>query len=440
MVQEGARYNPADYGFTGSQYQQYSTEPSYGDNGDPNGWTSVKVTPEYLKWIQSEDSAQFRADTEAFNKQQEQYKNDFNQSHNGWDPVDNGGGYMTRPQQEQAAPTGPREPTLQEILMQDALNKQLAGSERYDNLTAAAGDLSSGARNALTQSETAGDWYFDQAKGNYNSATSTLDQARTAGDPWYQQANDTFGKANGLIDQQVDQLNYSKEGNQWYDNYVREQLGQAAGMTSSGEIPKAFQDALMGSINRGLESSMGQMINDMAGRGVINSSVSTSGMNDLGQQAANAYQDAYMENFMNLLGGIQGNAQQGTAAGDTFGRTNLDIATGYGDAAGNATNLGNSYANTGSMRTNDLVNVAGGYTQNAGSLMGAGSQRINDWLGINKGYNDTLNQNLLERQYLNSAVPQYWQNALGPFSIVPPLLGQQQQDFANTGKNTTVVG
>jgi hypothetical protein len=343
-------------------------------------------------------------------------------------------------QQQTQQATGPREPTLMELLMQDALNKQLAGSERYDNLTADAAGLSSGAKNALTQAETAGDWYFDQAKGNYSSATSTLDQARTAGDPWYAQADAAFGKANGLIDQQVDQLNYSKEGNIWYDNYVRDQLGQAASMTSSGEIPKAFEDALMGTINRGLESSMGQMINDMAGRGVINSSVSTTGMNALGQQAANAYQDAYMENFMNLLGGIQGNAAQGTAAGDTFGRTNLNIAAGYGDAAGNATNLGNSYANTGSMRTNDLVNVAGGYTNNANGLMGAGSQRINDWLGINKGYNDTLNQNLMERQYLNSAVPQYWTNAMGPFSMVPGLLGQQQQDFWNTGKQTTVVG
>jgi hypothetical protein len=193
-------------------------------------------------------------------------------------------------------------------------------------------------------------------------------------------------------------------------------------------------------MERALQDSMGQMITDMGGRGVINSSVANTGMANLGQQAANAYQDNYMNNFNSLLQGIQGNAAAATDAGGTFGQTNLGIAAGYGDAAGNSRLLGDSYVNAGSSRVNDLLNVGNSFNNNADSLMGAGSQRINDWLNINKGYNDTLNQNLLERQYLNQAPAQYWQNALGPFSIIPNLLGQQQQDFANTGRQTTVVG
>jgi hypothetical protein len=287
-----------------------------------------------------------------------------------------------------------------------------------------------------------------------------FDGAIAAGEPWYNDARNSYQKSDGLIDQQVDQLNYSKEGNAWYDQYVREQLGQAANLTSTGEIPAAMEEAIMGSMNRMLEQSIGQQMNSMAGSGTINSSVNSSIMNNLANQAANAYQDNYMDTWNSVHQGVLGNAAGGISGGDTFGRTNLNIAAGYGDAAGNSRLLGDSYANTGNMRVNNMldtgnsfvnagnaytntgngyVNQGRGYTDLGNGLMTAGSGRINDWLNINKGYNDTSAQNLAEREYLNNAVPQYWQNALGPFSMVPGLLEQMQGDFANTGRRTTVV-
>jgi hypothetical protein len=315
----------------------------------------------------------------------------------------------------------------------------MTDSERYDQLTAGAGDLSSGAYNALQNSETAGDWYFDQGKANYGNAQGMFDQAATAGDKWYDAGWGAYDKAGGLIDQQVDQLNLTREGNQWYDNYTRDQLGQAANMTSTGEIPAAMQEAIMGSMNRALEGSMGQLINDMAGRGVINSSVNNAAMANLGQQAANAYQDNYMNTWQAVHGGMLGNANAAISGGDVFGRTGLGIAAGYGDAANNSRQLGDSYVGAGSQRVQDLLGVGNSYTDLANSQMTAGSGRINDWLNINKGYNDSLNTNIREREYLNSAVPGYWQNALGPLSMVPGFLEQMQNDFANTGRLTTVV-
>jgi hypothetical protein len=330
-------------------------------------------------------------------------------------------------------------PTVMDLMMQDALNKHWGLSGRYDELLGAAPDLSGGQRNALSQAETAGDWYFDQGQDSYGLAKDYFAQAGAAGDQWYGAGWDSYGKADGLIDQQVAALNYAKEGNQWYDDYTRNQLTQAADMTGSGVIPKAMEDAMMGSMNRMLESSMGQMMNDMAGRGVINSSVNTTGMANLGKQAANAYQDNYLQTFDTLLKGIQGNAAQGISGGDTFGRTNLGIAAGYGDASGNARQLGDSYVGAGSQRTTDLLNVGNAYNNNANSLMQAGSGRINDWLNIGQGYDQALNTNIRERESVMNQMPQNWQNALGPAGIVPGLLEQLLSDWANTGGRTTVV-
>jgi hypothetical protein len=87
-------------------------------------------------------------------------------------------------------------------------------------------------------------------------------------------------------------------------------------LLKTGKVPQAMEDAATGSINRGLKSGMGEMLNSLGSRGVVNSSITGSGVSNLSSKAANAFQDAYLNNFNAMSSGYQGAMQgaQGNAA------------------------------------------------------------------------------------------------------------------------------
>lgn len=74
----------------------------------------------------------------------------------------------------------------------------------------------------------------------------------------------------------------------------------------TGAVPSALTDAANASVNKGLQSGMGSMLNDLAGRGVVNSSIASKGINGLAQNAADAMNTNYLNAFNSVVNGYNG--------------------------------------------------------------------------------------------------------------------------------------
>ena len=88
-------------------------------------------------------------------------------------------------------------------------------------------------------------------------------------------------------------------------------LQELANITKTGNIPTGVSDRLNESVNKGLQSSIGSMLNGLAGRGVLNSSVTSQGVNNLSQAAADAYNQNYLSAYQSTISGL-GSALSGS--------------------------------------------------------------------------------------------------------------------------------
>lgn len=87
-------------------------------------------------------------------------------------------------------------------------------------------------------------------------------------------------------------------------------LNEMLGVTRTGNIPTALTDNMNSAVNKELQGSMGSMLNGLGNRGVLNSSITSKGISNLGQQAADAYNKNYLAAYNAVLGGY-GQALQG---------------------------------------------------------------------------------------------------------------------------------
>lgn len=87
-----------------------------------------------------------------------------------------------------------------------------------------------------------------------------------------------------------------------------------AGLTQ-GQLPAAYQQNMENSIKSGVENSVGSMVNDLAGRGVLNSSVANNALAGINSAAANAMAEQYQNNI-GVLNGLYG--QQASLAGQNI--------------------------------------------------------------------------------------------------------------------------
>ena len=85
---------------------------------------------------------------------------------------------------------------------------------------------------------------------------------------------------------------------------------EIANIARTGNIPSTLADNMNARVNQDLKSSMGSMINNLGKRGVLNSSVTTAGMNQLSKAAADAFNNNYMTAYQAVLGGL-GQGMQG---------------------------------------------------------------------------------------------------------------------------------
>ena len=88
-------------------------------------------------------------------------------------------------------------------------------------------------------------------------------------------------------------------------------INEMLDVVRTGNVPSALTDSMNAAVNKELQGSMGSMLNSLAGRGVLNSSITGQGVSRLGQQAADAYNRNYLTAYNTVLGGY-GQALQGT--------------------------------------------------------------------------------------------------------------------------------
>ena len=94
-------------------------------------------------------------------------------------------------------------------------------------------------------------------------------------------------------------------------------LDEMMSVVRSGAVPSALTDAANASVMKGLRGSMGNMLNGLSNRGVVNSSIASKGINGLAQNAADAMNTNYLNAFNSVVGGYgQGlaGAQNNTAS------------------------------------------------------------------------------------------------------------------------------
>lgn len=94
---------------------------------------------------------------------------------------------------------------------------------------------------------------------------------------------------------------------------------------ANGVLPEEYQKNMENSIKAGVQSSVGSMVNDLGGRGVLNSSVTNTQLQGINDAAANAMAEQYNNNI-GTLNGLYG--QQAALAGQ-----NITTAAGAQEAA-----------------------------------------------------------------------------------------------------------
>ncbi len=121
------------------------------------------------------------------------------------------------------------------------------------------------------------------------------------------------------------------------------------GQLANGELPQAYTDNMTQAVQSGVQNSVGSLLNNMGNKGIINSSVTNQGLNDISQNVANTMANNYTNNIQTL--GSLANDQI-SAAGQ-----NITTAAAAQDAAINIPkqmwqlSLGLDSANTGTLGT-----------------------------------------------------------------------------------------
>lgn len=241
------------------------------------------------------------------------------------------------------------------------------------------------------------------------------------------QATSLMGRAPGMLDQMSElagrlpgMLDRFTEGQNKSESILDEMLG----VVRSGNVPQEFTDRMNQSVTKDLQSGMGNMLNNLGARGVLNSSITSQGTSRLAQQAADAYNKNYLNAYNSVLGGYAQGLQGAQAnAANTLGGANA--LSGGLSAMGSGLNALSNAANTYYTGANTLNNAAGTYLGGANAMGNlansyyAGANTLNNAAGTYLGGANALG-NLANGYYggantLNNAAGTYLggANALG---------------------------
>lgn len=128
--------------------------------------------------------------------------------------------------------------------------------------------------------------------------------------------NSLYSQFTPMVSQLGADYAQAKDNASKYQQLYDEAYGGLQNLTETGALPSGLSDAMNGYITRSMNESLGAAMNQNAGRGVLNSSVTNRAISEIGTNTADAFAKNYMDmfnatsgNYGNLMSGAQ--AQQG---------------------------------------------------------------------------------------------------------------------------------
>lgn len=149
-------------------------------------------------------------------------------------------------------------------------------------------------------------------------------------------------------------------------------------LAANGELNPIYQQNMEDSLRTGVNNTVGNLLNSLGNRGVLNSSVTNKALNDVSANVADSMTKAYMSN-LGQQAGLSGNLINTANAGYSPYQTLLALGQGGSGVMNSAANL---YTGTGtSSRTQQDSGVGFGDMLGAG-LMGLGTSWIKGQMGL----------------------------------------------------------
>ncbi len=169
------------------------------------------------------------------------------------------------------------------------------------------------------------------------------------------------------------QVDFNKLNNEAQNQIANAQQGYAN--LANGQLPTAYTDAMSNAIRSGVENTYGNLLNQSAKNGVLNSSVTSKGLNDISKNVSNTMAQQYNNNI-NQLSNLY--SQQINSAAQPM----TTAAAAQEAAQTPATNLWNASLGLNQSTTGALAAAAGkGTTQSTSTQSGGGGGFFSGLLG-----------------------------------------------------------
>lgn len=164
--------------------------------------------------------------------------------------------------------------------------------------------------NVQSYTPTAQEIRLQEQAANYADAVSpnALKLNNIAGDLLYGSYGAVQTDYNALANKALSEQNKTLSGINDLTNSFQNQAGNiqsGVNNLTNGQLPQAYLDNMQQAIQSGVDNSVGQVVNNLGQRGVLNSSVTTKAMDDISKNAANAMAQQYQNNI-GLLSGLYG--------------------------------------------------------------------------------------------------------------------------------------
>lgn len=168
------------------------------------------------------------------------------------------------------------------------------------------------------------------------------------------------------------QVDFNKLNNQAQSRITNAQNGYS--QLANGQLPTAYTNAMQNAIQSGVQNAYGKLLNQSAKNGVLNSSVTTQGLNDISKNVADTMAQQYNANI-NQLSNIYGKQLESATQPITTAAASQEAAQTP------ATNLWNASLGLNQSTTGALAAAAGKGTTNSTSTQSSSGGLFSGLLG-----------------------------------------------------------
>ena len=115
-------------------------------------------------------------------------------------------------------------------------------------------------------------------------------------------ALDLNSKARNLLEKSVGDTQIDYDGLMKQALNKNKQAYSGYQSLAEGKLPSSYEDNIQNAVKRSVNSSMGNLLQDLGSKGVLNSSVASQGIQGINQAAANTAADMYNQDISQLAG------------------------------------------------------------------------------------------------------------------------------------------